>query len=232
MKNTLIAVAVAALTCGSTASAQTYNTNLIYTVNQVIPDGDFSGLALSTNLTGMSGTVSDLTLGLNILGGNNADLYAYLAGPNGGFAVLLNRVGVDLANPYGYEDSGFSITLGSAAASNVHHYQATGFTLNGNDQLTGFWAPDGRNISPLSPPATFDTAPVTATLDSFVGTNPNGLWTFYIADVSGGASGILESWELSLTTVPEPSTLALAIVGGLLLGGVFRRRKQVKAINQ
>lgn len=231
MKNTLIAVAVAALTCGSTASAQTYNTNLIYTVNQVIPDGDFSGLALATNLTGMSGTVFDVTLGLNILGGNNADLYAYLAGPNGGFAVLLNRVGVDLANPHGYEDSGFSITLGSAAASNVHHYQATGFTLNGNDQLTGFWAPDGRNISPLSPPAAFDTAPVTATLDSFVGTNPNGLWTFYIADVSGGASGILESWELSVTTVPEPSTLALAIVGGLLLGGVFRRRKQVKAIN-
>lgn len=60
---------------------------------------------------GLTGTISDLTLSLNLNGRNNADLYAYLTGPNGGFAILLNRVEVAGDNPFGYQDTGFRITL-------------------------------------------------------------------------------------------------------------------------
>src|SRR5689334_11861961 len=79
-------------------------------VNQNIPDANPSGLTLATNLTGMSGTISNITLSLNITNAPgstayNGDLYAYLVGPNGGFAVLLNRSGVTAGNSFGYNNT-------------------------------------------------------------------------------------------------------------------------------
>ena len=62
-----------------------------------MPDGTPLGLTLATNLTvGVVGAsmISEVTVGVDLSGGYNGDLYASLAGTNGGFAVLLNRVGV------------------------------------------------------------------------------------------------------------------------------------------
>jgi subtilisin-like proprotein convertase family protein len=226
MKNKLTAVALALLAGMGIASAQTpVTTNFLFNPNLAVPDGDPNGLAQAVNLSGLSGSIFDLTVTLNITGGNNSDLYAYLTGPNGGFAVLLNRVGMSVDNPYGYEDTGFSITLDDSAAYNVHNYQdAPGVTLNGNGQLIELWSPDGRNIDPQSAPSLLDSTPATATFNSFLGTDPNGTWTFYIADVSGGSGqSTLESWELNITTVPEPDITALLGLGGLSLL-LFRRK--------
>jgi len=215
MKKILTVLAVALLTGGSLTPARAdYTNNTVYNVNQAIPDGDVNGLGVTANITGLSGNIASVTLTVNILGGNNADLYAFLAGPNGGFSILFNRVGLSAANHFGYEDSGFDITLSDTAA-NVHSYQSAAYTLNGSGQLTGLWSPDGRNIDPLALPGAFDTAPVNATLNSFVGMDPNGEWTFYFADLSGGGISTVQSLGLTIVTVPEPSTLALTVAGGL-----------------
>ena len=87
-------------------SAQT-NYNFTFPVNEAVPDGNPSGLALVTNLTGMGGIITNLTVSLDISGGYNGDMYAYLRGPNGGFAVLLNRVGVNVDS---FGDSNGKIT--------------------------------------------------------------------------------------------------------------------------
>ena len=205
-------------------SAQTNNYNFSFAANLAVPDGDTSGLAIRPDLTGLSGSIASVTVSLDISGGFNGDLYAYLAGPNGGFAVLLNRVGVGNGNAFGYADTGFSITFDdSLSYENIHHYQDSSYTLNGGGQLTGIWATDGRTIDPLSDPAVFELTTPAASLDSFDGTDLNGTWTLFVADMSGGGQSTIINWGLTIETVPEPSAGALVAIGaGILLAA--RRR--------
>lgn len=231
----LTLTAVAAIFWAAAASAQG-SYSVTNTVNQIIPDADPSGLTLASSVSGVSGTISDITLSLNITSAPgstayNGDLYAYLAGPNGGFSVLLNRVGVGTGNAFGYSDPGMNVTfalMGSPA--NIHFYQNEGSVISDGSSisggpLTGTWAPDGRTVDPQSAPSAFD-APGTASLASFVGTDPNGTWYLFIADMAGGNTSEVQSWTLNLNTsvVPEPSAWALMILGAIGLVG-FRRRR-------
>jgi subtilisin-like proprotein convertase family protein len=188
------------------------STNLTFTVNQAIPDGNPSGLAntQTVNVTSIPNFsfISDLSVTLNISGGFNGDYYAYLVNNTGGFAVLLNRVGKTASNPVGYSDGGFSITLSDSSPNNIHTYQNV--SNPGGGVLAGTWAPDGRNVDPS---VVLDTSPVSATLGSFAGTNPNGQWILFLADLDYGEQGTLTTWTLNVTAVPEPSSIQLALVG-------------------
>src|SRR5476649_252603 len=96
---------------GTAAYAQTYEFKGTNTLNGAIPDNSPSGLANTMSVTGLAAAINNVTVTLNITGGYNGDLYAYLAGPNGGFAVLLNRSGVSGTSMFGYSDAGYDITL-------------------------------------------------------------------------------------------------------------------------
>jgi hypothetical protein len=99
---------------------------------------------------------------LNISGGYNGDLYAYLS-YGGVLLPLLIRTGVTgtgSGDAFGYGNTGFNVTLSSTAsgAQDVHFYQNYSASYNGSGQLTGAWQPDGRNIDPQSAPSAFDRA--------------------------------------------------------------------------
>ena len=217
------------------AGAQVTNdysfTNYSFTVvvNQAVPDANASGLTSVASFTGMVGDISDITLSLNLGSAPgdsafNGDLYAYLVGPNGGFAILLNRVGVgDTGTAFGYNDTGFNLTF-AASGNDIHFYQDFSHSLNGSGQLTGTWNVDGRAIDPASPPSLYDATSPSATLDSFTGTNPNGNWTLFFADMSAGGISTLNDWTVNITTVPEPPASALLVTGALLLVWLMRRR--------
>lgn len=217
-----ILVLLAAVMIASSVSAQiSFTTNI--TVNTSVPDNNPSGLANGFNLSGLPGTINNLSLSLNVSGGYNGDLFAYLTGP-GGYAVLLNRVGLTAANPNGYANSGFALTF-ITGGPDIHTYGAGSFTTNGAGQITGNWGADGRNISPLASGAVFDLTGRTALLNSFLGISPNGAWGLFIGDYANGDISTLLSYSLTLTTVPEPGTLALGAAGALA-AYLFRRRAQ------
>ncbi len=65
--------------------------------SQVIPDNNPSGVALPFTLTGQALSIANLTVTLDLMGGYNGDLYAYLTHGDE-YAVLLNRVGMGSAN--------------------------------------------------------------------------------------------------------------------------------------
>jgi len=223
MKLTTLACMATALFFLNVSGAQTSFTN---TLNQNIPDGSPIGLVSSATVSGLVGNISSMSVNLDITGGFNGNLYAYLLGPNGADAVLLNLAGVSSTNAFGYADSGFNITL-TDGAPDIHFYQTGSYTLN-SGQLTGTWSPDGRNISPASAASAFDPAGVYG-LDAFSvfdNINPNGQWTLFIADLSnGGGQSVFVNWSLTIVTVPEPQTWMLMIGGAGVLLALRRRRK-------
>jgi subtilisin-like proprotein convertase family protein len=205
--------------------AQTSYTN---TARVAIPDGNVVGLTETFNVSGLSDPIADVQLSLDITGGFNGDLYAYLAGPEGQLAILLNRVGVTGSNPFGYNNAGMNITLDGLAVNNIHDYQDTpGYSLNGTE-----WAADGRNVNPQSSGSVLYGTPTISGLSVFANTDPNGLWTLFIADMSGGGGlANLQQATLTIMEVPEPRSWALALVGGVL-GWILIRKKQKKETSE
>jgi hypothetical protein len=105
--------------------AQTVTTNgFSLTPASAIPNGSPVDLTEQFTVSGLTGTIADVQMQLSIAGGFNGDIYAYLTNPQGQMAVLLNRVGMDGGNPFGYGNAGFNITLDGAAEDNVHFYQS------------------------------------------------------------------------------------------------------------
>lgn len=214
------------LLAGAGAHAQVVLTYDYSGINTVIPDGDLSGWSDTRTVTTPHSSILSVsvTLTLEGTGGGafNGDYYAYLS-HEGTLAVLLNRVGVTDSNTFGYEDNGFAnLTFRDDAANgDVHLYQGV-VIPSGNGALTGTWAPDGRNVSPLS---VTDTTPRTATLGGLTGLNPNGEWTLFIADASGGGTARLTDWSMNIVVaaVPEPETYA-GVGGALLMAFAVLRR--------
>jgi hypothetical protein len=58
--------------------------------------------------------------------------------------------------------------------------------------------------------------------------NPNGTWTLFIADLSGGEQSTLVSWSLDITAVPEPVNVALGIFAGVFLVVILARSRPVR----
>jgi len=201
-------------------------------LNEAIPDNDPNGVQISQNVAGLSGSIANIQLSLDIAGTGvggafSGDYYAELVNNQGGFAVLLNRAGMSSANPFGYGDDGFSVTFSDTAANDIHLYQDYSASFNLGGQLIGMWQPDGENISPLSDPSAFDNAlnQQTAMLSSFDGGNPNDTWTLFLADLSEGGTAQVTGWSLDITTVPEPPPANL-LAAGLLASLWFLRRQK------
>jgi subtilisin-like proprotein convertase family protein len=219
MNKLLLATFLSALaSLASFATLYTTNWNSGFANGGVVPDNNFSGWSDSRTLgAAPAGTVTPGTVAvtLNLSGGWNGDLYAYLVNSSSGFCVLLNRVGTP-GQTYGYADTGFLVTLGASGAQNIHNYQSFGYpgNLNGNGQITGTWLPDATSGS----------------LSSF--TTQGGTWSLFIADLSVGGVTTVQSWglQMDIVAVPEVETWVAAALAGAF--GAFWLNRQIFGAKQ
>jgi subtilisin-like proprotein convertase family protein len=225
---------VCAFALSGAAHAALYDSGLT-TVGSQIPDGNLNPLQNTLHISsfGSGDTVvaDSVRVTVNISGGYNGDLYGYLVSSSGGFAVLLNRVGVTHDNPLGANDfgnngSGFNVTFVASPTGipDIHTFDPG----RNNAVVNTSVGVDGRNINPQT--GAFATTPNrTALLSSFNGLTANGDWTLAIADVLSGDIATLDSWRLEFTATPEPVHLALGIFGalfGVVQAGRYLRRKR------
>jgi len=120
---------------------------------------------------------------------------------------LLNRVGVQTGDAFGYATTGMTVTL-AHGYTDIHTVPSP--ALNGN------YSPDGPAIDPGSGPSSFDSA-TRLNFGSFNTMDPNGTWTLFFADVSSGAQSQLVDWSLDITAVPEPVNIALGIFAAVFV---------------
>jgi hypothetical protein len=74
-----------------------------------------------------------------------------------------------------------------------------------------------------------DTAASAATLSAFDGTSAEGDWTIYVGDSGPLLDGTLWGWQLRITTVPEPASGVLAVIGASLVMVRPRRSRRSAA---
>jgi hypothetical protein len=172
-------------------------------LSQVIPDNSPVGVGYGFNFTETGLSVGSLVLTFNMSGGYNGDMYGYLQ--HGGTLI-------ELFNPS-------SFSAGGAAGSTLNISLATG----SNPSLSGATAADLASGTM--------TYAASGNLNGFVGADPNGLWTLFFGDQSAGDKMMLNSFNLSITAVPEPVNLAIVIfwAGFIGVGAVRCYRLSCKA---
>jgi len=168
------------------------------TINSVVPDANTNGWINSINVTGQTGTITpgSVQVNLNLAGGWNGDLYAYLV-HGSGFAVLLDRVGQGTGSEpqftYGYNTAGMDVWLMDGAGS-------------GNIDATATPVPGG----------TYSRSGYAGSLGTFDNLSPNGTWTLFVADLSGSGVTTVQSWglQMDIVAVPEVETWIAAALAG------------------
>ena len=209
MKKLLLLATVLASVVAAQATIYTTNWSTGFANSGSVPDNNFSGWSDTRTVSTMpAGTFTGLSVDLQLTGGWNGDLYAYLV-HSSGFSVLLDRVGVGVSgvSAFGYGDAGMNVNL-AATGTSIHQY---GGNSTFSAAPTGSWMTDNTSGS----------------LASFLSTSPNGTWSLFIADLSGGGVSTVQSWglQMDIVAVPEVETWVAAALAGLF--GAFWLNRQI-----
>ena len=211
MKKFLLLATVLASIVTANATIYTTNWSSGFANGGIVPDNNFSGWADTRSVSTMpAGTFTGLTVDLQLSGGWNGDLYAYLV-HSSGFSVLLDRVGqgVSGVSAFGYGDAGMNVNL-AATGTSIHGY-------------------GGGNVFSAAPSGTWMTDNTSGSLASFLSTSPNGTWSLFIADLSAGGVTTVQNWglQMDIVAVPEVETWVAAALAGAF--GAFWLNRQIWA---
>ena len=175
----------------------------------------------SITVFGVGTTLAGITITfINLSHAYPDDIDILLVGPNGQNVLLMSDAGGL------FPINNLTFTFDSAAAS---------FLPDETVLSSGTFLPTNYDaqfmVDSFAAPAPL-TGPYGNSLTAFNGTNPNGVWNLYVLDDTQGNAGILAGgWSLSITAVPEPSSIALATCGLVGVGLAALRRRRAKAFD-
>jgi subtilisin-like proprotein convertase family protein len=199
-----------------------------------VPDGSLEGIHHTITVSTPMDRVLKATISVQLEshpGGSFAgDLYLTVV-HDGRATVLLNRPGRQPGSPFGYSDSGnLAVTFDdTGATTDIHAYRSpltgshTTPLAGGLSSLPTLWQSDGRRSDPLTVSL---SDPRPARLNEFVDSNPNGAWTLFVADVSGGGAFAVRGWSVDLVAIPEPGAMVLTTALAL---GIFAWRRRASS---
>src|SRR5436190_2128148 len=170
-----------------------------------IPDSGAGTPYPSTiNVSGMAGTISNVTLVLrNLTHSYVSDIDVLLVGPAGQKVLVFSDVGGS------FSPSNVTVTLSDAAASSL---PSSGSFATGTYKPTNYVdASEGGDNFPAPAPA----GPYAPKLSAFNTTAANGAWSLYVFDDGAGDQGSFAGgWTLTVTTagttisdIPDQATL-------------------------
>ena len=203
----LLLLATVLVSMSAHAIIYSTNWNSGFANGGVIPDNNLSGWSDSRTVSTMpAGSLQAVAVDLTLTGGWNGDLYAYLV-HSSGFTVLLDRIG---AGPFGDSHAGMNVTFVDDGTA----FGTTQGDINlyaGGPNPSGLWNPDNTAGS----------------LGSFLSTTPNGTWSLFIADLSGGGVTTVANWglQMDIVAVPEVETWVAAALAGAF--GAFWLNRQL-----
>ncbi len=175
------------------AGTQSFTNTAAITIPGV---GNASPYPSVINVTGMGGTVSNVTVTLRGLTHTwPADVDVLLVGPNGQKAMIFSDVGgsTDVNN--------VTVTLSDAAATAL---TAAGTIVSGTYRPTNVEPGESGELDTFPAPA--PGGPYAAPLTVFNGSAANGTWSLYAVDDGAGDQGSFASgWSLTITTVTTGS---------------------------
>ena len=155
--------------------------------SQVIPDNTPAGAGYSFTFTDPAAwNITGVSVTLNLTGGYNNDIYAYLS-HGSTLVTLVNQITGTAGNGSGFNN----VILTEGAGSTIQ-----GASGSPGVAFTGTYTAD-QNLA------------------SFNGANPNGSWTIFFADLGAGDTSTLTGFSVGITVVPEPVNVALVVFAGL-----------------
>jgi hypothetical protein len=202
MKNLICFTTLLASIVATQATIYSTNWNSGFVNGGVVPDNNFSGWSDTRTVSTMPvGTITSFSVSLELTGGWNGDLYAYLVHSTG-FSVLLDRVGYT-GSGFGYGTAGMNVVLTDGMPS----IETTPSPISG-----GLYSPD---------------ASYAGSLNSFLSTLPQGTWSLFVADLSGSGVTTVTSWglQMDIVAVPEVETWVAAALAGAF--GAFWLNRQI-----
>ena len=195
------------------ASALTLNfTNTSpITINSVGPATPYP---VTINVSGLSGSITDLNVVLNGLSHQFiSDVGVLLVAPGGQSVVLFDGVGGATSIPVG---NPVTLTLDDQASASL---SCTGSIASGPFKPTNCVV--GDVFPPPAPGSGYGSL-----LSGFNGTNPNGQWRLFINDfVAPFGGSVASGFGLQVTIVPEPASLFLVALGFFTIAARVRQRK-------